>query len=702
MSIRCCLKRSLLFGLLAFLHQKVWAEPSLTVEHLRSLPRTAIAKTEAAKAFPVQLDGVVTYLRDTEKDFNFSIEDGTGGIMVYPLERVALQPGQRVRVTGVANVGKQGFNVQKATVQPGAMVGLPEPLTASMMDLLGGRFEGRFVEVEASVRRVRLESLQVLPQRLALDLGSQSRPLSAWITHYSGAMDRFGTGMLVRLRGICLRWVNARGQSISTVLLVNSADDITDLLPASEPPRLPLSEVQEWIGSEETSPRLACSGVVTYHRPGELTVVQEGDRAIRVRPTRGELAKQDSPTGSIALGDRVEVVGFPVMGEYTVELEDAELRQIGHEKEVGPERLLDAGALLAGPQLCDRDARLVQLAAQIREIRERQGQRALEMMAGDKMFTALFPSEVPLPQGVRAGAEVLLTGVCSLHLSQLERRLGAPPRDFSLWLQGPLAIEITRAAPWWTMRYLGFALGGFITIATLTGVWATVVGRKNALLRSEISARVFAEKRLAEDRRRMAADLHDTLQQTLLAADLQLNAALRTIPTKPQAALPQVSLAAQLLNRSRQEVRDAVWDLNTESGESSSLSGTLERACAEASASVSVQVSFVREGSEPVLSALHLTQCVRMVREALTNALRHGQAQSIVVKLEFNQMELRISVADDGIGFEPKAVQGPETGHFGLAGMRERLLRLDGTLKVTSTPHKGATVIFTIPTTIGS
>ncbi|MEI6714243.1 MAG: ATP-binding protein, partial [Verrucomicrobiota bacterium] len=672
-------------------------EPALTVAQLRALPKPAFSKSDSANGYPVELDGVVTYLRTTERDFNFNLEDGTGGVMVYSSGRAALTPGQRVRVKGSATIGRTGLNVLNASLTLGEVVGFPQPLPASIMDLLSGRFEGRFVEVEASVRRVRLEGLQ--PQRLALDLGPQAHPLSAWITHYQGAEGRFSSGMIVRLRGVCVRWVNLRGQPISTSLFVNSVEDVSDLLPPSDPPVSSLMEVQEWVGSDETAPRMACLGTVTFHRPGELTVIQEGNRAIRVRPGQSPVQDSGAGTSTIVPGDKVEVVGFPVMGEYTIELEYAEIRKLSKGDKVTPEPLADAKQAVMGAGVLDRDGRLVQMTAEVRGVRERDSETVLELVSGDKAFPAYLRGG-PVPVGVREGARVRLSGVCSLHVNPTERRLGIAPKDFSLLLPEPASLELIQRAPWWTSRYLGVALGGFVGIATLTAAWAVVVGRKNAALRREIAARIAAEDRLDEDRRRVAADLHDTLQQTLLAADLQLNAALRTIPVKPQAALPLVELAGQLLKRSRGEVRDAVWDLNTETSEVRSLSGLLRQACDEASTPSSLEVLFSVEGREPELSALVISQCVRVVREAITNALKHGEAQLVSVSLNYQEGDIRLEVKDDGIGFEPNRALGPESGHFGIAGMRERLRRLDGKMELESAPGKGTVLRFMIPISI--
>jgi len=179
-----------------------------------------------------------------------------------------------------------------------------------------------------------------------------------------------------------------------------------------------------------------------------------------------------------------------------------------------------------------------------------------------------------------------------------------------------------------------------------------------------------------------------------------LNAALRTIPVKPQAALPLVELAGQLLKRSRGEVRDAVWDLNTETGEVRSLSGLLRQACDEASTPSSLEVLFSVEGPEPELSALVISQCVRVVREAITNALKHGEAQLVSVSLNYQEGDIRLEVKDDGIGFEPNRALGPENGHFGIAGMRERLRRLDGKMELESAPGKGTVLRFMIPISI--
>ena len=87
----------------------------------------------AAAGQPVALRGVVTYLRDLEgRVFNFNLNDGTGGVMVYPNATLSLQPGQQVSITGTTKMSVHGLRVEPAAVTPGGMATLPEPERISM------------------------------------------------------------------------------------------------------------------------------------------------------------------------------------------------------------------------------------------------------------------------------------------------------------------------------------------------------------------------------------------------------------------------------------------------------------------------------------------------------------------------------------------------------------------------------------------
>ena len=691
------------------------AEPLTTVAAVR-----ALSYAEAAAGSPVRLSGVVSYLRLTERDFNFNLHDASGGIMVYAVERAAVQPGQFVTITGVTAMSVHGARIASARVEPGELRGLPAARPVTLGEVLEGRHEGEFAELEGIVRVARLEAPEIFPRRLALDFGSRDRRLTAWITHYEGlAQTGLVAGASVRVRGVVLTWTNPRGQPQSRSLLANSLGDVTLLSAAGEPPRLPIRELLFWDGARSPARPVQASGIVTFYQPGEFAVVQEDGLAIRARPEEGtplgEMDAMDraearsnpgrdgSPGnpafGELRPGDRVNVLGFPALGDYTVELEDARLTRAGSGELPQPEQFPDAAAVLAGRGLVDRDARLVSLPATLRHIREREGRRALEMESGKLGFTAWLPADAVLPDLVRPGARLQLTGICTLQLGETERRLGRAPNQFSLLLYDSDGIRTLVGAPWWNARRLLQALSVAGGVALVLGAWAWMLQRKNRLLREEIRARERAERELSGERRRVAGELHDTLEQTLVAASLQLNAASRTLALEPDAAGGQVLLARQLVDRSRQEVRDAVWDLRVGEARGEPLSALLRRICEESSAA-GVDVAFSLEGSEPDIPPHISAQAIRLVREALANGLKHARARRVSVRMRATGgTALHLDVTDDGQGFERATAAGPDTGHFGLAGMEERVQRLGGSLRIESEPGKGAALHFEIPLT---
>ena len=87
----------------------------------------------------------------------------------------------------------------------------------------------------------------------------------------------------------------------------------------------------------------------------------------------------------------------------------------------------------------------------------------------------------------------------------------------------------------------------------------------------------------------------------------------------------------------------------------------------------------------------HAVMCI--IRELVSNAVRHGHAKTVRVAGEFHNGVLSFSVRDDGCGFDPERCGGPAEGHFGLEGIHERAKRLNGEFRITSTPGNGTRAI---------
>ena len=88
---------------------------------------------------------------------------------------------------------------------------------------------------------------------------------------------------------------------------------------------------------------------------------------------------------------------------------------------------------------------------------------------------------------------------------------------------------------------------------------------------------------------------------------------------------------------------------------------------------------------------------LKIIRELAANALRHGKATSLKIAGAIDDGKLLFSVRDNGCGFDPDLAPGISQGHFGLQGIAERLERLNGEMKIESSPGNGAKVTVTLP-----
>ncbi len=200
-----------------------------------------------------------------------------------------------------------------------------------------------------------------------------------------------------------------------------------------------------------------------------------------------------------------------------------------------------------------------------------------------------------------------------------------------------------------------------------------------------------------QERAHWARELHDETLQNLAALRLGLAAQLHG--SEPDAVISVVRDAVAQLEQEIRGLRALVTDLRPAAlddlGAQAAIEDLAERARARG-LDVDLVIDLAYEqGREPDRHGTELeTAMYRIVQEALNNATKHGAARRAQVEVIEDDSTIRVTVRDDGRGFDPIA----QTDGFGLIGMRERIELLQGTLKITSSPADGTTINATFPT----
>ena len=203
-------------------------------------------------------------------------------------------------------------------------------------------------------------------------------------------------------------------------------------------------------------------------------------------------------------------------------------------------------------------------------------------------------------------------------------------------------------------------------IAFLTALLGTAMYLHARMLLKRRQERLSAQA-IAAERRRMAADLHDTIEQQLASVKLLVTAAIAQDGC-PDATRATLNQAAEVLLHTKSEVRNVI--LNLRMGEESAKppQEALEELAREVNASGIVRVRCALKNLPRSLATSRLADLMMIAREAITNAVKHGKAKNIAIVFDNG----RIRFLNDGEKFDRSAALGPETGHFGLAGMEER------------------------------
>jgi signal transduction histidine kinase len=641
-----------------------------TVEQVKGLKRE-----EAQRGYPVLVRGVVTCVRT---DFrSVVLQDLTRGIYVnfstlpdFPLPRVQ----EYWEIEGVSDPG--GFapiiRVRQATRLGDGR--LPEPLHPTWDQIMNGSLDTQYVELQGVIIDVLTNGIMLLTRSGKIKVELPDTPAAIAQTYQTA---------LVRLRG-CLfpGWIGQTRQvSVGEVLLYNVSIDADEPMPVSPfaaPAKSPV-ELRLFDLEANVFQRTKVFGQL-LHRSKADCWLTDGTNGLRFNTRQG---------GSLRPGDLVEVAGYPELGGPSPVLQEAAVRKLGSAPLPKPPEV-PANDLLNE----DHDSTLVRVKALLVELRNDQEGQVLELQAGLITFLARLKGRSEWVKTIPNGTKLELTGVYAAYGGN--KALGQRLSSFELLLNYASDIKILERPSWWTFPRVLSLLEGLMVLLLLGILWVFTLKRR--VNKQTIIIRQQVERQATlEERARIAREFHDTLEQALVGLGMQLNALAGTLRGVPQEALRILGVALSMVRHSQEEARRAVRNLRTLELDQGDLPTAVSLLVAQARNSWPGQIKVQISGTPRRLSARIENHLLRICQEGTNNAIKHANPKSIRLELEFAPDSVRLSIIDDGRGFDIESSAPGAVARFGLLGMRERAEKLGGTLVIQSAPEAGTSVYLILP-----
>lgn len=217
---------------------------------------------------------------------------------------------------------------------------------------------------------------------------------------------------------------------------------------------------------------------------------------------------------------------------------------------------------------------------------------------------------------------------------------------------------------------------------------------ENAKIKQDFTLKIIEAQE--EERKRLSREIHDGPAQML--ANVLLRTDLINLTYQQRGgdeAMKEIIELKSMVRNALSEVRRIIYDLRPMALDDLGLIPTLRKYISTIQEyNPTCKINFQTFGEELRLQPNFEVAIFRLVQECLTNGIKHGNFTEAWVKIEWVQQKMNIIVKDNGIGFDPNVAKEKS---FGLIGMQERVDLLEGTMKIMSSPGKGATILFGIP-----
>jgi signal transduction histidine kinase len=439
---------------------------------------------------------------------------------------------------------------------------------------------------------------------------------------------------------------------------LNTASFEQSLLPAGEALPEPVQSVESLrFLAPVGSPVASIRGSVTLTRPA--LYVQDSTGGVEVRLTG------DTP---LKIGDEVEVTGAVSLDEFSPVIHDARYRLI---RQSAPEGPLDVTAqqIAYGSFL----GQFVQIEGILRNLTiAPDGAVAMSLDSGAQTFSAVMPAgrSASRVKDIEVGSLLRVRGV-----SVVDARFSRNADPFGILVRSAEGVNVVSGPPFW--RPTIFVFVGLVGLSLIF-----------ALNHFYLLVKHWRLHAVAEERERLANQIHDTLAQSFAGIGFQLQAIRNSIPPGDDALDRHVHMAMQMTQTSHEEARRCIASLRPEPLDRVSLVPALCEYAELIVKDVNVKVEASDEDPVRPVPARIKEALFRIGKEAIANSIRHANPRTIRIGLQRQRDTVCLSVEDDGQGFRADRVDAG----FGMLGMRGRAESISATLAVRSTVGAGTRV----------
>ena len=646
-----------------------------------------------------------TWDSDSTNNSSMSISDVTGAVVVKGIRLNACPcAGDIVRCTGKVMRLKTQYRPSAVATHVEILehTAPPELAKATIREILDGCYDYRFVRFSGILRDAR-RSETSYPWML-LTIGDGHSVIYTSVLAYETGPEHFADmlGAVISVEGACSPFNIGYRRQLGRSFKATSLDSIRVL----KPPQGGYSNLPDLQEARDLGPEDVL--LLDRHRTeGQVLAVWDRDQVLVKAPDGAAVRLHLTHHGKRpACGDYIEAAGYPETDLFHINLNHASWRPIpARPMPKDKVKTISARDLVfsrsGDPQInTDFHGKTVRLRGTVLAVSNRQqGFGRLYLESDSTAVPVCVDASMGDTVETLVGCTVEAVGVCVLESEEWRPNAIFPKlKGFLVVPRSADDLKVLSRPSWLTSGRLLSVIAALLSALAAIFAWNVTLRRLavrkgRELLRAQLE-QVKADLR-TEERTRLAVELHDTLAQNLTGVSMEIEAACDLRGDAPQPMLDHLDIAAKALKSCRNELRNSLWDLRSQALDEKSMTTAVLRTLQPHVSDSKLDVRFNVPRARLSDNTAHAL--LRVIRELVVNATRHGGATVVKVAGAIDEGRLLCSVTDNGTGFDPDRAPGVLQGRFGLQGIRERIAGLGGRFEISSAPGAGAKATIVVP-----